>query len=116
MDTSEQINLGRRKCLTAECRELDPPHRALKLINENFCSERTASQVVQMTRSQLRRAKDAIKSGREIGRNGNPPIFNEEEEQECYNYVRSVLPENTYFSDEEFRKEVCSQRIQRCMS
>ena len=64
------------------------------------------------------RAKDAIKYGREIGRTGNPPIFSEEEEQECYNYVRSILPENTYFSDEEFRQEVCSKEkeISMCLN
>ncbi len=109
MNPSEQIKQGRKLCLSAEYRGLDRNKKALKLIENNICSERAAAAVVSTSRSTIRRAKDAIKYGRKIGKAGNPPIFSEEEEKECYDYVRSVLPENSYYTDEEFTNEVISK-------
>ena len=108
MEASNEVIQGRKKCLTAEYRGLERHQRALKLIDQNICSQRAAALVLDMSRSQIVRAKKATECGRTVGRVGNPPIFNEEEEQECYNYLRLVLPENTYYNDEDFKKEVRS--------
>ena len=112
MSASKQILHGKRECLSSEYRVLDPTHRAIKLINENVCSERAAAEVTGISRSTIMRAKSAQRSGRPVGRRGNPPIFEEHEEFEFYTYIHSTLIGNKYYTNEELRNEVKTFQLQ----
>ena len=106
MRASKQITEGRRQCLSSEYRVLDPTNKALKLIEENVCSERAAAVATGVCRNSITAAKKAIKNGRPIGRNGNPPVFEPHEEIEFYYYLLSTLEDGRYYTNDQLRNEV----------
>ena len=66
---------------------------------------RVASEACQVTEISITRSNEAIRCGREIGKNGNPRIFNEAEEYELYIQVR-LLSDEKNISNGQLRDEV----------
>ena len=102
---TREIQEIQRECRTSEYRGLPQIVKACKLVLENKCPKVVASEACQVTERSITRGNEAIRCGREIGKNGNPRIFNEAEEYELYIQVR-LLSDEKNISNEQLRDEV----------
>ena len=78
MDRSRRNPRIQRILATQEYRGKTPMNKALMLLQAENVSKLEAAETVGVSRLALDRAKRAREDGREIGRNGHPPIFNGE--------------------------------------
>jgi hypothetical protein len=79
MERELKILEQRRKLATSEYRGLSQAQKGIKLMNDENLPNKMAADILQMGHRNLDRARAAIKEGREPGKNGRPPLFNEEE-------------------------------------
>ena len=79
MDRSRRNPRIQRILATQEYRGKTPMNKALMLLQAENVSKLEAAETVGVSRLALDRAKSAREDGREIGRNGHPPIFNGED-------------------------------------
>jgi hypothetical protein len=109
---SNKIKSLQREILTSEYRSIPRNLRAIKLVYENKCNKQLAAESCSTTARTINRADKAIRSGREVGKVGNPRIFNEQEEFELYELLRNVSKEKNMTNDmlrEEVREIMIGQ-------
>jgi hypothetical protein len=105
MERSKKIAQLRRNLATSDFRGLTQMEKGMKLIEDLNISARIAADILEINQTSFRRALRARADGRQIGRVGKPPIFNEEEEINFLEYLKS-LPEDVRLTYTLIRQEV----------
>ena len=69
----------RRKLTTQGYRRKTPQYQGVMLLEEFNITKTEAAEAVRLTSQSMNRALRAKEEGRDLGRNGKPPIFNQDD-------------------------------------
>jgi hypothetical protein len=95
---------------TASFRQIhdDKLQQAARLVNEYGLHKSIVAAYLRVSRPALDRALRALKDGREIGKNGRPPILNEEEEEELVAFIGERMEARDNATCAQVIAEVCA--------
>jgi hypothetical protein len=105
MERNLKILQQRRILATSEYRGLSKIEKGLKLINDENVPNKMAADILEIGHRNLDRAKVAFQEGRELGKNGRPPLFNEEETLSLVGHLKA-LPADLRITYKELRNQV----------
>lgn len=105
MSKSERISYYQRVILGADYRNLDPIHKAIKLIKEEKANIVDTAAATKVGRKSISRAIQAQEANREIGRSGRPPNFNKVDIGEVLKEIQ-VIPTTERRTYQRIREEV----------
>jgi hypothetical protein len=94
-----------RKLATQEYRNKSPHTKSLMLLEDLDIPITEVSKAVKIDRRSINRAKRAKEEGRELGKNGRPPIFNKEDNDELLRRLYD-LRETTTLTKQILKTEV----------
>jgi len=105
MSKSERISYYQRVILGADYRNLDPIHKAIKLIKEEKANIADTAAATKVGRKSISRAIQAQEANREIGRSGRPPHFNKADIGQVLKEIQ-VIPTKERKTYQRIREEV----------